>query len=217
MSVLKSDSVYTNPDALRLLYLNPKNPLGGLEETKPDVAVPAGQTVPEIHPPPTGSGSCPALGQFILIRLDAAKGGITYKKVEEVNAGIDFAWHPVRRTFHQIIAAEIMPEQPLAKVVTFDGAQSICSLTHPVIQDFEDTGGQQVFDLINEPDKAHKAVSIIDFEVFQTEIALISAAGTGKCVRISLEDGFIYASGTDPLKTIAAHNKPPVNPNVPVE
>lgn len=207
MSVTNSDSQYTNPDALRLLYLNPKNPLGGLGEANPvEAVVPVPEVPVPINPPP--GQNCPALGQFILIRL-SEKGGIHYKKVEEIKVFEDYAWNPLTKSFHQIIKADIIKSQACARVRSSAGAETVCTLSEPLIQSFEDNEGTMVFDLVRNPDRSHKIIETIDFQTKESEIHSIANAGFLDVVHISLADGFIYTCGSDPLKTIARHNKPP--------
>lgn len=220
------DSSFTNPDSLRLLYLNPRNPLRDLDMDETSVASP---TTPVAQPttsvPGSGGGGgtpvgCPAFGQWLLERVPHTRAGIRFLLVEDLLKGHPaFLWNPILRTFRRVIAAVLIENVECVQYRTFAGAESIVSYTHPVIQSLIDRHGSQICDLINEPDKSHAAVSYIDYALIETQIESISAVGKRNAVKISLEgdDGDIYCCGTDPLKTNLGHNNKPGGGGVIVE
>lgn len=216
------DTSWTNPDNLRSLYKSPRNPLRDLEDLTPTAN--QGLIAPPPSQPPNGipggggggtghGGTCPAVGQFTLVRIAATTKAVRPVLVEEITTH-DWLWNPIANTFRPVIACGIIENVECVIYRTFAGAESVVSLTQPVIQHFKDEQGIQIVDLINDPDAVHKAVSCIDFTAVENQIEWIKTAGKRNVVHISLEaynefgDG-IYVSGTDPLKTNLIHNKPP--------
>ena len=196
------DSIYTSPDFLRLLYLNPRNPLGETGGGGPvfdTVAAP-----PSVPPdrPPIG---CPAVGEYTLVQHPVFV--LTQPvMVEKLRVGKDYLWHAIANTFQKVVGVRIIKDVECVRIKTFDGAESVVTLTDQVIQRFADLHGKQIMDLINDPDAEHGAVSCIDLKPRETTIEWIVSVGRRDAVRISLEGGGIYASGSDPTKTTLRHN-----------
>lgn len=212
------DSSFTSPDAIRRLYLSPKNPLRSLEDATEAAQT---QTVAQIVNTPTGQtgggytgggyggggspSGCPAATDFVL-SANAKTGQIVPKLAALLVAGADYLYNPITKTAHRIGFLEIIEEVECVRVETTSGASQIASYTHPVIRNYRDETGESVEDLLKSADSNHGAVSYINFDLAQTDINLIEEAARRTVVKISLESGYIYASGTNPTAMILGHN-----------
>lgn len=214
------DTKYTNPDSIRLLYLNPKNPLKNVDDDRLGLSlIETGPALPPSSSPSGttgggiggqggggGGGGCPALGQYTLAWEDAGRGVIIPKFIDDLIVGLDKLWHPIKRYFQEISHIRYIDAE-CVYVRTFDDADQIVSLSHPEIQSLDDENGTPISDMLANLEASHKAVSCIDFGVNETEIAEIRSVGRRTVAHISLVDGFIYACGSNPLRTVLGHNK----------
>lgn len=214
-----SDSPYTNPDSLRLLYLNPKNVLRALNEVLGDdeqqqfASLPMGVPITSggniggggIIDDPTG---CPAVGQYTISLMPGTKSAKYPRLVEELVPGRDSLWQPITKAFRKLVGVRIIPNVECAIYRTFDGAESIVSLTDQIIQAMDDNRGRQLMDLIAEPDASHANVTSIEFQVGISAIEWIRSFGRRDVVQLTLEgdNGDIYASGSNPLFLTVRHN-----------
>lgn len=207
------DSIYTNPDALRLLYLAPKNPLKDLDEDSrsgadnaPFVPVVSGPVGGPIRPPLI---PCPAVGQYTAALLENTRNALKPVLVEELRLNEDMLWDAISRTFKKVVAKTIVHDVDGVRYRTNDGAESIVSIWDFIIRDFEDETGQMIGDILREPDAIHGNVSVIDFIARESNIAWVEDVGKISVVKITLEgeQGGRYASGTDPLKMTMRHNR----------
>ena len=212
-----SDSSFTNPDSLRARYINPRNVLLNLDEQASGesqaagdgaalvINQPSNQSSP-IFQQPRGQYGCPAVGQFVIAR--SAQGKPLVKLAETVISLKDYLYNPITKTFHKVVHAEIIKDQECALIRTFDDAAQIVSFSHPVITNFADKTGTLVSDIIPHQERSAGAVSVIDFIANENSIDAIYSVGRRDVVHIALEDGFIYASGVNPMRMIVGHNKP---------
>lgn len=224
------DSSYTNPDKLRELYINPKNPLRALEEdssaaqlvsTNPSLPISGlasggGNAGGEVIGGGSGGSGCPILTDYVLIR--DASGNVAAIQSQFVKAG-DYLYNPITGEFRKAIYSEILRRQPCVRNTTFDGAEQIVSLSHPVIQSFSDTTGLPVEEMLKDQTRIYGAVSVFDYtEAAETDLELVVYIGLRDVQHITLEGagGGIYASGTKPTATILGHNKPRDPGDVPV-
>lgn len=208
------DSVYTDPDAIRKLYLNRRaiaDMLPGADPSDFGLTGAGGASLVSTVPSPSGGGTgggsapgCPAFGQFTLAR--SAQGVPYAVLVDGIRADTYELWNPIARTFKRVIAAEVIHSQPCAKVTSLDGCESIVSLTDPVIQSFADETGRSISELIAEQDADHGIVTSIECVAAESRILSIESAGWRSVVKISLEGGGIYASGSDPQRMTVRHN-----------
>lgn len=203
-----SDSVFTNPDTLRLLYLSPKNP----NRETADISAPQSLVapppftppdIPPIDPPP-----CPAVGQYTAALLNGTSSDVRTVQVEQLRLGHDQLWDPISQTFKRIAALSIVPGVPCVRYRTLDGAESVVSIHDFVIRNFKDETGRMIAKMMQEQDAVHGSVSLIGRGVNETEIDWIADAGIQSVVKITLEGeaGGRYASGTDPRKMTMRHN-----------
>jgi len=211
------DSNYTNPDALRLLYTNPRNALRGLDDLASDIDASASIASPTGLPPGNISGGalnsgevigCPVFGEYVLALFPDTRRVTRPVLVENLTICKDYLWQPVTKAFRKVLDVQIIKDVECVRLRTVDGAESRVTLTDRVIQSLADTQGRDVQSMIDEPHSIHGAVSLIDFHLYESEIEWIRSIGRQDAVRISLEGkgGDIYASGTDPLKTTLRHN-----------
>jgi hypothetical protein len=212
------DSIYTNPESLRFLYRNPKNPLRDLEEENSQAAQTLVATVPATAPGGGGGGGtgippggCPAVGQLGIVRVPGTFDAKIAIPVQELKIGIDYLWHPIKNLFQRIVALEILKDVECVQYRTFAGAESIVTLTDMVIQSFEDERGRQICELLGDLENSHANVSVSRFLPQEDQIEWIKQAGKHDAVRITLEGerGGIYASGTLPDKQTVRHNTKP--------
>lgn len=212
------DTAYTNPDNLRLLYKQPKNPLRDLD----DISTIAQQIVvtSPSQPPSGGFGGngggnggggggsgCPAVGQFTLKLIDGTHDAVNPEYVENLRPMIDWLWHPIMQIYDRVTHVSIIKDVPCVRVQTFDRAEQIVSYSHPVIQTFKDTKGRSINSMLEDLESSHSAVSCCAMESAETQIESIASVGLRDVVRITLERFGIYTCGTDPLLTIVSHNK----------
>lgn len=208
------DSQYTDPEALRLLYRNPRNQTGAILSEGPVQTVTSPTFEPVILPPPT---HCPAVGQFTIIRVPNSKHGIMPMLVQLVQRHIDHLWNPITSTFQAVTLARRVKHVPCVKITTTDGAESIVSISDMVIRTLEDDTGRSVAELIAEHDVEHRIVSCIKYRAGESYIATIEDMGEQDVIEFSLEDNGIYASGSLPDRMTVRHNKevnPPDEPPV---
>lgn len=223
------DSLYTNPFALRDKFRNPRNPLSSLDEAQETSQVSASIAQPTSSPTAAtsgggdgfggsgggdgsggggvfggggyGGGGCPAATEFVLVK--SASGLVVVKRAGEIVEAVDYLYNPIRKTFHLVLQARIRHGEKCARLKTSDGAEQIVSVSHPVIERFSDETGKPVFELPT------RAVSVIQTEAEETQVKSIVPVGARDVVWISLQSGFIYASGTKETHLIVGHNKPP--------
>jgi len=204
-----SDSVFTNPDTLRLLYLSPKNP----NRETADISAPQSLVspppftppdIPPIDPPP----GCPAVGQYTAALLNGTVSDVRAVQVEKLRLGHDQLWDSISQTFKRIAALSIVPGVACVRYRTLDGAESVVSIHDFVIRNFKDETGRMIAKMMQEQDAVHGSVSLIDLVANETEIDWIADAGIQSVVKITLEGekGGRYASGTDPRKMTMRHN-----------
>jgi hypothetical protein len=208
-----SDSVFTNPDALRLLYLSPKNP----NRETADISAPQSLVAPPppiIIDPPPRDPPCPAVGQYTAALLNGTSSDVRTVQVERLRLGHDQLWDPISQTFKRIAALSIVPGVACVRYRTLDGAESVVSIYDFVIRNFKDETGRMIAKMMQEQDEVHGSVSLIGRGVNETEIDWIADAGIQSVVKITLEGekGGRYASGTDPRKMTMRHNNKPVDP-----
>lgn len=221
------DSKHTSPDAIRALYLNPKNPLQNVEDVG---GLPIAVQI-AIQQPLTGLGggggyssggnsggggqyqySCPAVDQWTVARVPGTLRSWIYKRMQDVSKDADYLRNPMskEREFRRVIEKQIIRNVECVSYSTFAGAESVCSYSHLVIRDREDGHGKTINQLIEEPDVSHRTVSLLEQELEDTEIRQITSVGKMDIVAITLEGigGGIYFCGSVPEKLNATHNKP---------
>jgi hypothetical protein len=120
----------------------------------------------------------------------------------------DSLWQPLTKEFRKLVGVRIIPNVECAIYRTFDGAESIVSLSDQIIQALDDNRGRQLMDIIAEPDLSHANVTSIEFQIGVSAIEWIRSFGRRDVVQLSLEGerGDIYASGTNPLYLTLRHN-----------
>lgn len=210
---MRRDSQYTDPDVLRLLYLNPRNPLGSLGDQDP---LPTATVEPPAPPvPPTGGGGgCPALGQYTIKYISSTRERFTYTLVQALRPKVDYLWNPITKNWNRVGEVELIENVPVVKVVTENGAAKIVSYSHPVIQKLDDADGTPAIELKERIDIGRvyglKAVSCIGLDAVMTkltEISEIPELPTATVVRIYLETEHIFPCGIVPGRMIMGHNK----------
>lgn len=198
------DSIYTDPEALRQVYRNPRNQTGMLPDSQPSAAIsPPPVYVPPINPPI----HCPAVGQFTIMRVPGSDHGIIPAMVQDVREGIDYLWNPIDSTFRLVERARKVAHQPCVLVKMINKAESVVSISDMIIRSFEDETGIELHKLLLEPDVIHHAMTSIDFQTRKSEIDTITDIGEREVIEFSLAGGGIYASGTMPTKLTLRHNK----------
>lgn len=208
------DSIYTDPEALRLLYRNPRNQTGGLPDASQDTNTQQPQTY---VPPITPQQHCPAVGQFTIMRVPGSDHGIMPAMVQAIREGIDYLWNPIDSTFRLVERARRVAGQPCVLVKMINKAESVVSISDMIIRSFEDETGIEIHKLLLNPGDIHHAMTSIDFQTLRSEIDTITDIGEREVIEFSLEGGGVYASGTMPTKLTLRHNKAPDPPDVPLE
>jgi hypothetical protein len=203
------DSIYTDPDALRLLYLNPKNPLGGLTDpTGPPVT----PTAPPPDPPPPNPPHCPAVGEWTWKYIGSKRGNLTHVRVGSLRTRVDRLYNPITQHFNVIDSIRFIENVPCLRVTTLDGAVQVVSFTHPVIQKLKDAVGRAAEHLMAmlEAGRVYGlgAVSCIDAVANLTKVKKIERAGLRMVAEIKLRKEHIFASGSSPDAMLCGHNKP---------
>jgi hypothetical protein len=213
------DTAHTNPDSLRLLYKNPKNPLRDLEDDVTAIAQSIVVTSPAS--PPSGGygggqgggggggggGGCPAVGMFTLTLGHGPIETIRYELVQNLRPYVDWLWNPILQVYDMVTRAEIVKDVECVAVKTTDLCEKIVSRTHPVIQSLADKNGTSINELLSDLEADHNAVSVIMFDTAETQIDTIRSVGLRDVVHITLQRWGIYPIGKDPYKTILGHNK----------
>lgn len=202
------DSSYTDPEALRNLYRNPKNPLkeAGVDVGSSQLTTPA--AAPLIRPSldDVAPIHCPEIGQWTYA-LDPYGSDCIPMMVKDVRKG-DFLWHPVRRQFQEVTFAEAFAGVDCFEIRTHEKYEQVVSDGHPVIQCVGDEHGLPVVKLL---ERANEALAVIlrydDPE--QDYIESIRYLGKMAVMHISLRGGGIFATGTRPDQLVLGHNKPP--------
>lgn len=210
------DSVYTDPEKLRILYRNPRNPLKAVEDVQTNGAGDGGgeqpiftfnpnQDLPQPH-------FCPYVYQFIPVllipRFDRREKGekqIDYKMAGDLQPFVDYAYNPITKKFNKIIKAEIIPNQYLYRFRTKGGYETIGTASHPIIQDLRDQNGKRIIDF-----QPSESVLCWDSENLIYELSDDSTMHSlDSAVHITLETEHIYAagSGNGKLQFILCHNK----------
>lgn len=208
------DSIYTDPEALRLLYLNPKNQTGATLNEGPQPINPA-PYVPPVYQP---GGYCPAVGQFTIVRVPNSKHGIMPVRVEDVQRHVDYLWNPLTASFKPVVRAKRVADVPCLRVTTEEGVESIVSHDDPIIQAFDDDEGCPISKLLENPQGEHAVLACIDFRLRDSSIAKIEDVGLMDVIEFSLgEGGGIYASGTVANKLTLRHNKRADPPDFEIE
>jgi hypothetical protein len=114
-------------------------------------------------------------------------------------------FNPKTGNYNLLIGAELLKDQPLYHTVTKSGVSIVSSTSHKVLKNAGDNKGIALIDytvggeILKYDHRNHN--------LFNDEIVSIEKAGTGDIIRISLEEEFIYVSGTDKWKGIVAHNR----------
>lgn len=209
-----SDSIYTDPEALRLLYRNPRNVLGGLADVgsaPADVStVTPPFTPPVLDIPPV---YCPAVGQYILAASQIS-GSWGPMRVEHLVENITRIVDPITWQFAVVEKATRISDVDCAVIRTVNGAESIVSLSDLVITGLDDLDGRPLIDLIQDRSKAHTAVSVIEFKAERSEIESIWAVGKRDVIAITLRPTGRYASGSQPFRMTVRHNKSADPPDI---
>lgn len=206
------DSIYTSPDALRLLYLNPRNPL---KETSDQNA-----PQPIVQPPPPDvpviPSHCPAMTEYILACVGTLRPMPQPMPVRALREGMRL-WNPIAKTFGIVEYAEVSENQDCVRLCTYSGAEVLTSISSRGIVNIDDREGRYLFDLIMQKDKRDGAVQWLmgQKNALDCTIEAIADAGKADVMHIMLEkvEGQvpIYATGSRPEKMLCWHNKP-VNP-----
>lgn len=209
------DSNYTNPDALRLLYLNPRNPTR--EATDQNQPVTLLQQPPIIQPPPPGGGQtgtgCPALTEYGLACVGTLRPMPQPMPVRVIRKGMRL-WNPIAKTFGIVAYAEVLKDANCVFVRTFSGVECVTSIASKGIVSIDDTKGRRIYDLLTQEDERAGAVQWLMGQpnALDCTIEKIADAGKHDVMHITLEevDGItpIYATGSTPQKMLAWHNKP---------
>jgi hypothetical protein len=169
---------------------------------------------PDLYVPGTGGntggggggatgGYCPRNTMFVLAR--GAAGDLVAKRAGEVTTS-DMLWHPVLKTFHRVRSAESR-WKPIWEMTCLNGARFEGSKDQPVIQGFRDETGYPLYKMCPE-----QPVLTLTRETLRVT-SLLDSGKLGVedyVVRISLEDGHLYAAGADPLKLVVLHNSKPL-------
>lgn len=181
---------------------------GGMEF--PDIQVP--------EPPITGGGggiggggneggfppsTCPVKTNYVLVR------GRGYQAVPKLVSALtmeDELFHPVWKTFHEIDALRVVPNQPVWRIAAENGAAGESSFSHPVLWYREHSNGTPVERFLSgDPVLTTKARELIDTTVSKSE----DTGRTADVVAISMVDGHIYCYSERPEGPfIVCHNKP---------
>lgn len=214
------DTSYTNPDALRTLYRNPKNPLKDLdEELAATAAIVASAPTGAVGGAPGSGGGgggggwtdppCPAFFEFTWA-YDFRLHRPVAKFVQDVVENVDRLWSPIAKEFRLVTRAEHVYNVECVRYRTmYTDVVSVVSLSHPVIQDLDDDRGRQILDMLQNLESGHRAVSAMGpYQLIQTGIEEIASVGKNSVVKITLEGegGGIYASGSHPERMNLGHN-----------
>lgn len=198
------DSIYTDPEKLRLQYLNPLNPtreIDGLAQSQIETPVVQNPITPATDIP-LPDRHCPHKLDFVVSR--AANGSPLPILAVKVKAFETYLHNPLTGNFNLVIHAEIIKRVRCFEVTTKNGARGIFSESHPILTAELDKFGTTVVDL-RERDWI---LTQIDGEFLpMSQIEKIVLIGLRDVVHITLETEHIFASGRRPLQMIVGHNK----------
>lgn len=151
------------------------------------------------------TNNCPEVNQYIWIdeRKAVKARSIVGKDVNLYN--------PVTRNFNRLVSAEIVRDQPLFKIVTSKGIESIVSQSHKVITDSSDLFGVPLIHYgagrsILSFDEGRMG-KLKNWNTYSDTLVEISDAGFGDVVKIALATEYIYACGTKKTEGTCAHNR----------
>ncbi len=152
----------------------------------------------------TGGGiGCPRIDQYVLAK-DA--NGIVVAKTASFITERDFLYNPITETFHKVAQARIMRKQKCIYLASKGGAQTVVSATHPIICALDDDAGTKISLL--QPGQEIVVCRRRSKASVDTVFEILPAADAD-VMRISLLDGFIYATGLNPNRMILGHNLKP--------
>lgn len=206
-----TDSLYTDPDALRTLYRNPKNPLRDTDVGQSSLSQTAAPTplVTPLRPADIEPIHCPEIGEWTL-GLDPYGDDCIPMCVKDIRKG-DFIWHPIRERFIEVVYAQPVPNIDCFEVISHEGCGQVVSHSHPVIQCVDDDRGLPVTTLLERVSDA-LAVILRWGDPEQDFIESIRYVGKRDVMHLSLRGGGIFATGTRPDRLVLGHNKPAPTP-----
>lgn len=227
------DSTYTDPDALRALYVNPRNALKYLNDLAAQAAS-STPTVPVLPQPgtivnidPNTPIGCPLTGEWVI----ALKRGTISEPIAMLIDDLtikDKLYQPVLQEFRQVVAIEHIPYVLGVSVHTQNGAVSRVSITDKIIQHQEDTVGMSIDRFLKKGAETVWDDGVLSlmpqnggWELVQSHIAyIITLDRRQTAIKISLEgeNGDIYASGRGADKGMTVrHNAKIPDPDIPPE
>lgn len=206
------DSIYTDPEALRNKYRNPKGILDALAEatappTQPQIINPTINPQPSEIPLPSPPPRCPAWSEFVWMR--SADLLPTPRRAGDLTIN-DYLYNPVTQQFNKIIHLELGKEE-CVKFLLYDDTEAVFSVSHPVLRSALDKTGTRA----DHWREGELCLAAKMFVPATGRIKKIIPVGLQEVVAISLESEFIFASGTQKHKMIVGHNKAAPTPDLP--
>lgn len=155
-------------------------------------------------------GGCPALDQYVAVGTNHDDLRCIKAKSLAGRQGEISLYNPITRNFNLLVDVEII-EQPLFKIVTSKGFESIVSQSHKIIVNTADLYGMPLIHY----GAGRECVSFDQgklhgenhWNIHIDNLIEISDAGIGSVVKISLQTEFIYACGSKKWQFVVSHNR----------